>query len=377
MYSKILIRYGELVLKKNNRQFFINALKQDIQNKLKTKVDGSYDRMFIPYEERFLDELQFVFGISSYSPVIVSELDLEKLKQIILSFVISKKGVKTFKISARRNNKNFALNSNELNNLFGGLVLENTDWKVDVKEPDLNINIEVRQKNIYVFFDQIKGLGGLPCGTSGKVLHLLSGGIDSPVAAFNLIKRGLKVDFISFVTPPQTDEKTISKMKRIIQILNKYQNTSIYYLVNYTRLMNYISLVSRQEYKINLMRRSFYRIADQVAKKYGYQALANGENIGQVASQTLESINVISSVTNLPIFRPVLTNDKVETINIATKIGTYDISIEKANETCELFAPKNPVIKPNVNEALKLEAELIELTNFEQEILHEKIEVFK
>ncbi|WP_027334034.1 tRNA uracil 4-sulfurtransferase ThiI [Mycoplasma elephantis] len=377
MYNKILIRYGELVLKKNNRMYFINALKSDIEHKLKTNVEVEYDRMFIKYEEKFLNDLMFVFGITSFSPVIVSNLDVENVKKIILDFLRNKDCYKTFKISARRNNKSFEMNSNMINNYLGEFVIKNFNLKVDVKNPDLNINIEVRKNNIFVFFEHIKGLGGLPNGTSGKVLHLLSGGIDSPVAAYNLIKRGLKVDFISFVTPPQTDKKTIDKMKRIIEILNKYQNNSIFYLVKYTKIMNYISLISKQEYKINLMRRSFYRIATEVANKNNYKALSNGENIGQVASQTIESINVISEVTNLPIFRPVLTNDKVETIKIATNIGTYNISIEKANETCELFAPKNPIIKPNLYQAKQLENELSNLFEFENEILKNQIQVFK
>lgn len=377
MYQKILVRYGELVLKKKNRKLFINKLKENMQEQLGFKIDAGFDRIFLDYSDETLEKLQYVFGISSYSPVIVCEPNIDSLKEAILKIIEESNGNVTFKVSSHRNDKNFAYTSTELNNMMGGFILANSNWKVDVHNPQFIVNIEVRKSNIYVFHKSIPALGGLPVGVSGKVLHLLSGGIDSPVAAYNLIKRGLRVDFLSFVTPPQTDETTVNKMKEFIEILNKYQGRATYYLANYSMLMNYIGLVSNQSYKICLMRRSFYRIAQNLAKKNGYLALGNGDNIGQVASQTLDSINVISSVCSLPIFRPLLTNDKIETINLGIKIGTYDVSIRKANETCELFAPKQPVIKPTLWEANKLENELNMLSELESQLLEQNIEVFK
>lgn len=377
MYKKILIRYGELVLKKKNRKQFINILKDNLQMQLGFQLNAGFDRIFIDYSKESLEKLKYVFGISSYSPVIVCDPNLDELKKVILDLINSKNNIFTFKVSTHRNDKKFALNSNQINNEIGGFVLSHKDWKVKLKNPDLTINIEIRKDNIYIFIDSIAGLGGLPVGSSGKVLHLLSGGIDSPVAAFKLIKRGLRVDFLSFITPPQTDNTTVEKMKKFVEILNKYQQKAFFYLINYTELMNYIGLVSNQSYKITLMRRSFYRIAQEIAKKYNYLALSNGDNIGQVASQTLESINVISDVSELPIFRPLLTNDKIETINIANEIGTYPISIIKANETCELFAPKQPVIKPTIEIAQSLEKELSMISELENKLLENNIETFK
>ena len=222
-------------------------------------------------------------------------------------------------------------------------------------------------KKTYVFTTSFIGLGGMPMNTSGQTLHLLSGGIDSPVAANLLQKRGLKVSFLNFITPPHTDKTTEYKINEIVKILTKYQGDSTLYQINYTKIMNYLSLIENQKYKITLMRRSFYRIASMV--------LSNGESLAQVASQTLESICNISSVTNLQIFRPLLTNDKNETILISEKIGTYNISIIKACETCELFAPKNPITKPKINVIENLEKSLIEIENLECEAI-ENMKIF-
>lgn len=376
MYNKILIRYGELTLKGKNRVNFIDTLASNIRHKTKDKLEVEFDRMFLPYSQENLDALQYIFGITSYSPVIICANDIEEIKKQALNLAKNKNG--TFKVAARRNNKSFQYQSSQINNIVGGFLLENNpNLKVDVNNPDFIVYIEVRGKFTYVFSDFIQALGGLPVGVSGQVLHLMSGGIDSPVAAFELMKRGLKVNFLSFITPPQTDQATVNKMKELIKILTKYQNTSTFYLANYSALMNYIALVSNQAYKITLMRRSFYRIAAKLAQSKKILAISNGENLGQVASQTLESLYTISHDINMPILRPLLTNDKIETINLAKKIQTYDLSITKCNETCELFAPKEPVTKPNVQEALKLEEELNMLNDLEKECIEKNIEIIK
>lgn len=376
MYNKILIRYGELTLKGKNRVNFIDTLASNIHHKTKDKLEVEFDRMFLPYSQENLDALQYIFGITSYSPVIICANDIEEIKKQALNLAKNKNG--TFKVAARRNNKSFQYQSSQINNIVGGFLLENNqNLKVDVNNPDFIVYIEVRGKFTYVFSDFVQALGGLPVGVSGQVLHLMSGGIDSPVAAFQLMKRGLKVNFLSFITPPQTDQATVNKMKELIKILTKYQNTSTFYLANYSTLMNYIALVSNQAYKITLMRRSFYRIAAKLAQSKKNLAISNGENLGQVASQTLESLYTISHDINMPILRPLLTNDKIETINLAKKIQTYDLSITKCNETCELFAPKEPVTKPNVQEALKLEEELNMINDLEKECLEKNIEIIK
>ncbi|WP_036451894.1 tRNA uracil 4-sulfurtransferase ThiI [Mycoplasma buteonis] len=374
-YDKILIRYGELVLKKKNRKTFINQLTNNILHIVGEQPQVEFDRMYLSYSEHNLAKMEYIFGISSYSPVMVVENDIEVFKTKILKMI--NQTTKTFKIQARRNNKNFAYRSDSLNQILGAHVLKNTELKVDVHNPDQVFYVEVRQRNTYIFSDYKRGLGGLPVGVSGKVLHLISGGFDSPVAAFNLMKRGLKVDFLTFITPPQTDERTIEKISNLVKTLNNYQVSSNLLVADYSYLMNYIAMVSKESYKITLMRRSFYRIAQAIADKYGQLAISNGDNLGQVASQTLESLNTIGSATRMQILRPLLTFDKNEIIDIAKKIKTHDISIISANETCELFAPKEPVTKPTIDEALRLEAELDLLPELEEQLVTSRIELIK
>ncbi|WP_373440380.1 tRNA uracil 4-sulfurtransferase ThiI [Metamycoplasma equirhinis] len=380
MYNKILIRYGELTLKGDNKKDFINQLKQNIlQYVPKSELKMEYDRAFTLYSENNLKALKYIFGISSYSPVYEMENNLKDIEEIIKK-IINENSFKTFAIDSRRHNKNFPLTSAELNAYFGGVVLKNkTDnISVSLKNPDLKIYIEIRDKKTYVFTEYISGIGGMPVSSSGKVLHLISGGIDSPVAGYLLQKRGLKVTFLNFITPPHTDKKTTDKIDQIIQILSKYQGDAELIQINYTKLMNYIGLVSNQKYKITLMRRSFYRIANKLAKKLNIKAISNGESLAQVASQTLESIYTISQVCDIPIFRPLLSFDKNETIKIATKIETIQISIQKACETCELFAPKNPITKPTRDEVLILEKELAMLDSLENEAIESsKIKHYK
>ncbi|MEA4134309.1 tRNA uracil 4-sulfurtransferase ThiI [Mycoplasma sp. 2704] len=375
MYSKILIRYGELVLKKKNRKQFINQLAINIKHIVGVTPEVEFDRMYLPYSEENMNNLNYVFGISSYSPVMVVENNMEVFANAVLSSI--RPDSKTFKIAARRNYKKFEFSSDQINNYLGGVVLKNTKLKVDVHNPDQTFYVEVRNGKTYIFSDYTKGLGGLPVGVSGKVLHLISGGFDSPVAAWQMMKRGLKVDFLTFITPPQTDIRTVEKITNLVKVLNKYQVTSNLLIADYSHLMNYISFVSKESYKITLMRRSFYRIAEQIAQKYNQQAISNGDNLGQVASQTIESLSTIGEATRMQILRPLLTYDKNDIIDIARKIGTENISIIKANETCELFAPKEPVTKPTIQEALRLENELENIKELEQELLNSKIELVK
>ncbi|MCT4469457.1 tRNA uracil 4-sulfurtransferase ThiI [Mycoplasma sp. HS2188] len=376
MYSKILIRYGELTLKGKNRQNFIDVLARNVKNITGERPDAKFDRMYLSFSEKNLEKLQYVFGISSYSPVMEVENDLNKIFDSAKSLI--KMDTKTFKVAARRSNKNFELSSHEINMQLGAFILKSfPNISVDVHNPDQTIYVEVRNKSTYVFENSFQGLGGLPVGISGRVLHLMSGGIDSPVAAFELMKRGLEVSFLSFISPPQTDQRTIDKMKQLIEKLNNFQPKSMFYLIDYSQILNYISLVSNPAFKITLLRRSFYRLASTLADNLHYIALSNGENLGQVASQTLESLSVINASSSKLVLRPLLTKDKVETINIAKKIGTYDISIVSANETCEMFAPKEPVTKPRLEDVLSLENELFDLEKYESNIIKNNIEVLK
>lgn len=369
MYSKILLRYAELVLKGKNRNIFIKQLENNITNLLKEKPQTSFDRMYLNYSKENLEKLQYIFGISSYSPVAVCTTNYQDIENTVLK--LFKKNSKTFKVNARRNWKKFEFTSDEINRKIATKIFENfNDIKVDVRNPEILINIEVRNNHTYVFLESIKGIGGLPVGVQGKVLHFISGGIDSPVAAYLMMKRGVHIDFLSFVSPPHTDQKTLQKIDDLINVLNKYQGKTILFQNNYTDMMNYLGFVSDQSYKITLMRRSFYRIAEKIAVKGNYLALSNGENLGQVASQTLESMAIIGAPISMPVYKPLITFDKLEIIDIALKIGTYDISILRASETCELFAPKKPVIKPKKEIAEQLEQELNLIPQLEQELLN-------
>ncbi|QBF34903.1 tRNA 4-thiouridine(8) synthase ThiI [Mycoplasmopsis phocirhinis] len=376
MYSKILIRYGELTLKGKNRQNFIDILARNVKNIVGEQPEAKFDRMYLTYSENNLAKLKYIFGISSYSPVIETQNNIDEIFKSAKSLI--KQQTKTFKISSRRSNKSFELTSNEINVKLGSYILNSFPHiKVDVHNPDQIIYVEIRNNSTYIFENYCEGLGGLPVGISGRVLHLMSGGIDSPVGAFELMKRGLEVSFLSFISPPQTDQRTIDKMTNLIEKLNNYQSKSTFYLVDYSQILNYISLTSKPAFKITLLRRSFYRLASILANKLHFEALSNGENLGQVASQTLESLSVINAASTKLILRPLLTKDKVETIDIAKMIGTYDISIIAANETCEMFAPKEPVTKPRLEDVLNLEQELFDLEKYESNIIQNNIKTLK
>ncbi|QJG67193.1 tRNA uracil 4-sulfurtransferase ThiI [Mycoplasma phocoenae] len=376
MNQKILLRYGELTLKGKNKINFIKKLHKNLEAKMIGEVITTHDRAYLEYNEKNIEQLNFIFGLSSYSIVYETEANMDKISELILKVAKSEK-FKTFKVDTKRSNKNFPLTSQEISMKLGSYILKNIEnISVQMIKPDVTFFVEIRNNVAYVFGSYIYTRGGMPVGVTGKTLHLMSGGIDSPVAANLMQKRGLIVDYLNFITPPHTDFLTTQKVDALIQQITKYQLHSRLFQINYTKVMNYISLTSNQKYKITLMRRSFYRIADKIAKKYHYESLSNGENLAQVASQTLESINVIQQVTNMPIFRPLISFDKLETIKIAEQIGTYDISIQKACETCELFAPKEPTTKPSIDEVLKLEAELPRLEELENEAI-EKLEIKK
>lgn len=376
MYTDILIRFGELSTKGKNKMTFVRHLGKNIQNVLGEKPRIIFDRMFLNYSEENMKNLQYIFGIYSYSGVCTVDTNEELIKEKLLELLKGKEQ-KTFKVIVKRHWKGFPKQSMDYARELGGFILKNFDFKVDVRNPELSVEIEIRQDKTYIYVDKVLGLGGYPTGINGKVLHLISGGIDSPIAALEMMKRGIHVDFLNFITPPHTDERTKEKVIKIIKLLNQYQGPSILFRSNYTDIMNYIGLTSKQSYKITLMRRSFYRMASTIAEKHKYLGISNGENVGQVASQTLESMAVIQEQSTYPIYRPILTADKLETIIKAKKFGTYEISIEQGEEACELFAPKSPVIKPTLFDARMLEKELDMLLDLEAKNIDENIEYIK
>ena len=375
-YEKILIRFGELSLKGNNKMTFVRKLASNISkicNVDLKHIDIMIDRIFIPYSIENLNNLNYVFGISSYSPVFQLNSNLDEIEKLIQKIDFAPH--KNFKINSRRKWKDFSLSSLDLNIHLGNFVLKNNKHlTVKVKDPDIEVNIEIHKNFSYIFWEKIKGLGGLPAGVSGKTIHLLSGGIDSPVAALEMIKRGVQVDFLAFISPPHTDETTIKKLKLIVDLITKYQIKSTLYLFNYTEIMNYIGLTSNQKYKIVLMRRSFYRIASTIALKTHCLGISNGENLAQVASQTMEAIHVIHNQSLFPVYQPLLTLDKIEIISKSEKFNLFPISTIKACETCELFAPNHPATKPSIDVAQALEEELDLLQGLEEKAINNNIE---
>ncbi|WP_026389188.1 tRNA uracil 4-sulfurtransferase ThiI [[Acholeplasma] multilocale] len=354
--KNILVRYGELTLKGNNRSHFIAKLIQNIKFKLKpykehvvyTKDNNS---LMLEVKEEFVEtviaELQTVFGIYSLSVVEKTEKNPEAILAACLK-IAKASDKKRFKLDVKRKDKSFEMTSAEMKKEFAPVILrEMKDLIVDVKNPDLKIEIVVKKDHVDVFDSRRVALKGLPVGVSGKALSLLSGGIDSPVASFLTMKRGMQVDFIHFMTPPHTTPEALDKVFALAKKTAKYnQNMFRLYVCDFAMLLNELNHMPEESYKITIMRRMFMRIANQLARKIDAKGLVTGESLGQVASQTIDSINVINTVSELSILRPLLTFDKEEIIEISKFIGTYETSILPFDDVCSMFVPKQPVTKP-------------------------------
>lgn len=389
MIPIIIIRYGELTTKSKNRIDFIKQLKINIKYALNDYQDINiihfHDRMELTnlsndIIDNVINILTKVFGISSLSPAFRISKNTDILSEKVISLIVSQNltKFKTFKLFVSRNDKSFPLTSEQIINIIATEILKKTDLKVDVINPDLKINIKVNKNDIYLFANKIVCAGGFPVGSSGKVLLLLSGGIDSPVAAYKLMKRGLQVQYLHFAIPPFTLPAALKKVETLVQILAPYNaGSKNLYICNFTNLQNELSHINKESYRITLMRRMFVRIANLFAEKYKMQALATGEAIGQVASQTLASINAINTVAALPILRSLITEDKVDIINVAKKIGTYETSILPFADCCSLFVPKNPVTQPKIKTCEFLENELQQLIDWEQILVNTFNEIKK
>lgn len=359
-YDTVLIRYGELSTKGKNRKDFIKKLDKNIRRMLKDYPNLSfkrtYDRIYIKLTdenpEEIKEKLQKVFGISSFSFTEKVNSNIDDIKAACLRIAKENEGSKkTFKVITRRHDKTFPLNSDGINRAVASTILHETSLKVDVHHPELSIQIEVQQNDTYITSEKIPGLGGYPTGINGKVLLMLSGGIDSPVAAFEIMKRGLEVEAIHYASPPYTSENAKQKVMDLAKIVSIYQGKMKVHVVNFTELQLQIYKAAGDPYAITIMRRMMFRLAQEVANKEGCLAIGTGESIGQVASQTLESINVINRVVSLPVIRPLVCMDKTEIIDLARKIGTYETSIQPFEDCCTIFDPKNPVTKPTVKKA--------------------------
>ncbi len=353
MQKLILIKYGELTTKKGNRNQFINKLNENIKKMINVKIIKKRDRMYILTNDvdSVSKKLQKVFGLQGIVIAYQVNTNSEDIKKGVLE-VLKNTNFKTFKVETKRANKNFEIKSMEFNNIIGSLVLKNFDCKVDVHNPDIVVHIEIRE-DTYIYLNEIKGSGGYPVGIQGKGILMLSGGIDSPVAGYLALKRGIDIDCLYFDSPPHTSLEAKNKVIKLASILNEYSGNIRLLVVPFTKLQEEIYKKVPSEYNITILRRMMYRIATNIDKKY--KVVINGESIGQVASQTLTSINVINSVTNFPIIRPVACLDKLEIIDIAKKIGTYETSILPFEDCCTIFVPKHPVINPKLEKCLEYE----------------------
>lgn len=364
MNKLLLIKYGELSTKKDNINYFIKTLKDNIEASLNgIDVELIYDkgRMFIKTNEdnfdEIIDKLKHIFGI--HEIVIAYELpnnDIEELKSSLVE-IIKDKEIDTFKVETKRSNKNYPLTSMEISRILGGVVLKNKEnIKVDVHNPNTYINIEIRLNNAYIYFDRIKGIGGYPVGSLGKGLLMLSGGIDSPVAGYLALKRGVRIEGLYFESPPHTSEAAKNKVIKLAQELSKYSGYVKLHVVNFTEIQETILKNCPHEYLITIMRRMMYRISERIAKNANAKVIVNGESIGQVASQTLTSMSVINETIKMPVIRPVACLDKIEIIEIAKKIGTYETSILPFEDCCTIFVPDHPVINPVASLAQEYES---------------------
>lgn len=349
MEKVIIIKYGELNTKKDNINYFIKALRNDLSKKIDNDIEYDHGRMIIFGDDLDIvkDALNKTFGIHEYE--IGYKLETNNIDIISLELVklVKERDFSTFKVSTKRSDKSYEMNSMEISKHLGGVVLRNIPGKkVDVSTPDLLINVEIRKDYSLIYFDKEKGLGGYPLGTLGKGMLMLSGGIDSPVAGYLAMKRGVRLECVYFDSPPHTSKEALNKVLTLAEKLSDYSNYIKVHIIHFTDIQEAIYKNCPKEYMITIMRRCMYRIAEMLAHRENCKCIVNGESIGQVASQTLTSMNAINEVVKMPVIRPVCCLDKLEIIDIAKKIGTYETSILPYEDCCTIFVPEHPVINP-------------------------------
>lgn len=357
-YDTVLIRYGELSTKGKNRKDFIRRLDRNIRYMLRDFKDlqykRTYDRIYIKLQdedpEEIAERLKKVFGISSFSFTERVDSDIDAITARCLEIAKETKK-KTFKMLTKRHDKTFPMVSDAVNRHIAGVILDNTDLQVDVHNPQLLIRVEIHENDTYITSDKIPGAGGYPAGINGKVLLLLSGGIDSPAAAYELMKRGIEVEAVHFASPPYTSQAARDKVAELARLVSIYQGRMKIHYLNFTDIQLAIYKAAGDPYAVTLMRRMMFRLAEMVAKQNNCLALGTGESVGQVASQTLSSMAVINDVIRIPVLRPLVCFDKVEIIDLARRIGTYETSILPYEDCCTIFDPKNPVTNPTIHKS--------------------------
>ncbi|MGC5327612.1 tRNA uracil 4-sulfurtransferase ThiI [Brevibacillus sp. SYSU BS000544] len=367
-YDVILIRYGELALKGKNRDFFEETLTRSVKSVLrsffKIKVRRTYGRMYVELNgedaTEVIERLTKIFGITSMSPTVQIEADEEQIKAKAVELIQSlPTPPRTFRVETRRADKRYPMKSMDVSRMVGGHILRSIEGiKVDLHNPEVVVNVEIRTEGTFLSCQTIQGIGGLPVGVSGKVLLLLSGGIDSPVAGWMMLKRGVTLEAIHFHSYPFTSERALDKVRDLAHKLTKFGGTINLHVVPFTEIQTQIRQHCPEDYTITIMRRFMMRIAEAVAHKSKALALSTGESLGQVASQTLESMNAINSVVNIPILRPLIGMDKTEITDISRRIDTFELSILPYEDCCTIFTPKNPVTRPRIDLAEKFEQKL-------------------
>ena len=376
MFTAFLIKYAEIGIKGRNRYLFEDALVHQIKFALK-KCDGEFlihktqGRIYVDAQSAFdfdevVAQLKTVFGISGICPVVhVEDEGFEKLCDTVIKYLadVYPDRNKTFKVAARRARKNYPKDSMTINMDMGEAILKAyPEMKVDVHDPDIMLHVEIREK-IYIYSEIIPGPGGMPVGTGGKAMLLLSGGIDSPVAGYMIAKRGVKIDAVYFHAPPYTSERAKQKVVDLARLVSRYTGPINLHVINFTDIQLYIYEKCPHEELTIIMRRYMMRIAEHIAKESDCLGLITGESIGQVASQTMASLAATNEVCELPVYRPLIGFDKQEIVEVSEKIGTYETSIQPFEDCCTIFVAKHPVTKPNVNVIRRHEQNLDEQIN--------------
>ncbi|NLP36919.1 MAG: tRNA 4-thiouridine(8) synthase ThiI [Firmicutes bacterium] len=368
MKTLFLIRYGEIGLKGKNRTFFEKTLTNNIKRALRDlahcRIYRTHSRHFVEVTEGDAEavakRLQEIFGIVSVSPVAVADLSLEAIQDVALKEFakVARPGLR-FKVNTKRANKQFPLPSMEVSAKVGAHLLKNfSGLKVDVHEPEAVLDVEIREENAFIYTERLEGPGGLPVGVAGKGLLLLSGGIDSPVAGFLTMKRGVTLEALHFHSPPFTSERAKEKVIDLCRRLASYGGKIRLHLAHFTEIQTELRLKTPERLMVTLMRRMMFRIAQRLAEETGALALITGESLGQVASQTMESMNVIERVTSIPVLRPLIGMDKQEIMTLAQKIETYPISIRPYEDCCTLFLPDFPATRPRLQQVEEAEKAL-------------------
>ena len=366
-----IVRCGEVALKGMNKPYFERVLLERVQNAIACYEDAEAKwidgLMFVRVpgtvpEDEVIGRCVRVFGVASVSPAIEAPKDIDEIGRLaadLMQQIIDEEGVQTFKVKGKRADKSFAIQSPEIGRIVGAIILKQCKvLRVNVHDPDVTLTVDVRREGAYIFRDKIRGFGGLPLGTNGKGLILMSGGIDSPVAAFMMAKRGMSIEAVHFHSYPYTSQRAQKKVEDLVRVLAGYMGTVRMHVINLLPIQEQIVQNCPEDETTLLVRRFMMRIAEQIALKNGDMMLITGEDLGQVASQTAEALVVTDSVVTMPVMRPLIAMDKVDIMDKAREIGTYDISIQPYEDCCKVFLPKHPVTKPKLDRIEKSESAL-------------------